>query len=139
MIYYIDKKSPDKLFFDAAHEQIIGVLPDTSNFFGVLYFEPGDDLYPSLITLDKNGFKIDDKRLCYFDCPDVDCSVDSCFSFLDFQQGMTFLFRLRMKTCDCDNKGKKIAGTAICIVKESKGHVSKTGKIILSERIEKCN
>jgi hypothetical protein len=137
--YLITEKSSDTLFFDAAHYQIIGILPDTTDYIGVLYFEQGDGLYPSLITFNKNGVKIDDKRLCYFECADIDCSVDSCSSNLILQRTMDFEYQLKITTSGCDSKGHKISGTSNCVIKRSTGHVLKNGRIMISEKKVKCN
>lgn len=42
---------------------VLGILPDTSNYFTFLAYKIGDILYPTLITFDKKGNLIDDKSI----------------------------------------------------------------------------
>jgi len=65
--YYVNLESNDTLLFDRVYD-IVGFLPDTTNFYAFLYLSVGDMLYPTIKTMDKNWKEIDDKIICVGGC-----------------------------------------------------------------------
>src|SRR5688572_3134579 len=55
--YSVDMNSMDTIFFDSG--SFGGVLPDTTNFYCILFYQAGDSMYPFLSTFDKKGNIID--------------------------------------------------------------------------------
>src|SRR5262249_3560702 len=68
----------DTLFLYSTEQQVIGMLPDTSHFFGILYFVAGDDLIPSLVTFDHKGNRIDNQMIATLSCPPTPCELYLC-------------------------------------------------------------
>ena len=46
---------------------VLGVLPDTSNYYHFLCYGIGDALYPKMISFDKKGNLLQDKLICLTD------------------------------------------------------------------------
>jgi hypothetical protein len=117
----------DTLFLDAEHSQVIGMLPDTSQFIGVLYFLPGDDLVPSLITFDKNGNKIDDQILCSLACNGMPCEGYLCNSKMVLTKDLEILNYREMHINRCEGNQKDVSE-----ISNQTGLIKKNGEIILN-------
>jgi len=65
--YLTDLTSNDTLLFKSRYD-IVGFLPDTSNYYSFLYLRIGDMLYPTIVTMDKSWKKIDEKIICTMGC-----------------------------------------------------------------------
>lgn len=78
--YKVDFKSNDSLIFESDIWSIIGFLPDTTDYFAFLYHTVGDMLYPTIMTIDKNGNKIDRQIICAAGCAGhTMLEVSSCY------------------------------------------------------------
>src|SRR5215831_10824324 len=64
----VDRSSMDTLFFDDLNGSVGGVLPDTLNYYGFIYYKVGDLLYPYLVTVDKKGDVIDRQLIGIGNC-----------------------------------------------------------------------
>ncbi len=134
--YLIDSKSIDTLFFDNYDNQIIGVIPDTSKFFAILYYGIGDDLYPSIRTFSKNGDKIDSKMICYGFCGGCGCECDSCSDVTTIGNDLKIKLTHYIKATECDSVGEKIPETTTCKIFTIDGYVQSNGMIILNKQKE---
>jgi hypothetical protein len=74
--YEIDKNSLDTLFFPSG--SLIGVLPDTSNFYALVSYQVSDSFYPSISTFDKKGYLIDRINIGIGNCGGLLILIDSC-------------------------------------------------------------
>ena len=135
--YQIDEKSTDSLFFDNYENLIIGVLPNTSDFYAILYFAIGDDLYPALKTFNKNGEKIDDQKICYGYCAGCDCDCDSCADITTIDADFKITMNYAIKATECDDDGNKIPETTICKIYTTTGQIKPDGTIYLKKEEEK--
>lgn len=134
--YLIDYKSLDTLFFDVCDNQIIGVLSDTSNYFAVLYYRIGDDLYPSLMTFNKSGERIDDKKICYGFCAGCDCECDSCADVTTISKDLKINMTYYIEATECDSIGNKLFETTTCKIFKIEGLIQPNGLIALNKEIE---
>ena len=88
--YSVNRASDDTLLFESGIRDIIGFLPDTTNFYAFLHLTVGDMLYPTIVTMDKNWQKIDEKFICTGGCAghaqlDVISCYDSVFVYKDLK------------------------------------------------------
>lgn len=85
----------DKLVFgDEAPCSIIGIIPDTSEYFGFFYLKASDSELPSFISYDKKGKLINNVLLfeacwqgCYSDCQaelEIDVDLTIQLQFVEF-------------------------------------------------------
>ena len=86
--YSVNRASDDTLLFESGIRDIIGFLPDTTNFYAFLHLTIGDMLYPTIVTMDKSWQKIDEKFICTGGCAghaqlDVISCYDSVFVYKD--------------------------------------------------------
>lgn len=56
--YVVDINSNDSLIFDSDIFSIVGFLPDTTEYYAILFHTVGDMLYPTIMVMDKKGNKI---------------------------------------------------------------------------------
>lgn len=81
----------DTLFGESFSGLILGVLPDTSSYFGFILGYAGDEIQPVYIAFDKAGKKIESKSLinsCWHGCLS-DCDF-SLTIFQDLSTSMTY-------------------------------------------------
>jgi hypothetical protein len=135
--YRINPKSNDTLFFSEGNGLLIGVLPDTTSYFGILYYKIGDALCPSLRTFDKNGKLISDRSISFGICAGCDCECDSCSDSITITKDLDIKMFNYLKSTKCDSLGKKIPGTTNCKVITIEGLVDKTGEIKMKEKVER--
>lgn len=79
---------------------IIGVIPDTSKFFGFLYLAALDDATPSIVTYDKRGNLITRQQLtksCYQGCE------SDCRSIITIDKNLKIKFRYEEYLFDSDD------------------------------------
>jgi hypothetical protein len=134
--YSIDSKSLDSLFFDNSINQIIGVIPDTTTYFAILYYDPGDDLYPSLRTFNKSGEIIDSKKICLGYSAGCGCECDSCSDLTTIGEDLKIEMSYYIKATECDSNGIKLPETTTCKVITVEGNVKPDGTIVLNEERE---
>jgi len=78
--YSVDFKSNDSLIFESDIWNIIGFLPDTTDYFAFLFHTVGDMLYPTIMTIDKKCNKIDRQIICADGCAGhAAVDVSSCY------------------------------------------------------------
>lgn len=93
----------DSLIFEKdIRVNIAGVIQDTTNFFGFIYFYPGDELIPILVTFDKTGELIEKSQIAK-ECAS-DCGYD-CHSTVIINKDYKIVFRLNETITKCDSVG----------------------------------
>ena len=78
--YLVNRESNDTLLFERGIYEIVGFLPDTTNYYAFLHYTVADRLFPTIVTMDKSWQKIDEKIISTQGCltsPLVD--VESCY------------------------------------------------------------
>ena len=129
----VDFKSNDSLIFESDIWSIVGFLPDTTDYFAFIFHTVGDMLYPTIMTIDKKGNKIDRQIICAAGCAghaavDVSSCYDSVWIYDD----------LKLKSIS------KVIGTVetedsipqtlnICNMRILDGLIEENGKIKLKE------
>jgi len=88
--YSVDFKSNDSLIFESDIWNIIGFLPDTTDYFAFLFHTVRDMLYPTIMTIDKKCNKIDRQIICADGCAghaavDVSSCYDSVWIYADLK------------------------------------------------------
>ena len=136
--YSVDRNSMDTLFFDDLNGSIEGVLPDTSNYFGFIYYKIGDSIYPWLVTIDGQGKIIDRQQIGIGACGGLAIDVDSCVDRVsinkDLQIDMLYKMRGSADTNDSIPRAVKICNRIF-----GKGKITKEGKIeIILGKLEVC-
>ena len=131
--YTYNEHGYDTLFLKPEQAQIIGLLPDTSKFFGILYFYPGDDMVPCLVTFSKTGIQIDDQSLTNSTCAGGGCDIDSCNAETFIDKSLEISMWQRTVITECDDKGEKKKNAASLIYIQQKGHINEEGKIMLNK------
>jgi hypothetical protein len=139
--YSVNPATDDSLLFEYEKFDIVGFLPDTTNYYAFLYLSVGDMLYPTIVTMDKNWQKIDEKVICTTGCAghaqlDVTSCYDSVWIYKD----------LKIKSIS------KVIGTVemeddstsqvlnICNMRILEGFIDKNGKINTKEsNLINCN
>jgi len=130
--YSVNLTTDDTLLFEYQPCDIVGFFPDTTNYYAFLYLFVGDMLYPTIVTMDKNWQKIDEKIICTTGCltsplEDVTSCYDSVWIYED----------LKIKSIS------KLIGTmedkddsviTICNTKILEGFIDKNGKINIKEK-----
>lgn len=89
----------DKLVFGGeAPCSIIGIVPDTSEYFGFFYLKASDSELPSFISYDKHGTLINNVLL--FDACWQDCYSD-CWTQLEIDTNLTIQLQFEKYEYDC--------------------------------------
>ncbi|MBS1553899.1 MAG: hypothetical protein JSU09_03150 [Bacteroidetes bacterium] len=135
----INKHSPDTLFFDDFNGSIGGLLPDTSNFFGFIYYKVGDSHYPFLLTVDKKGKIIDRQSIGLGHCGGQVVDIESCTDSVSINEKLEIemLYEMRGKVEINDSIPKEIK---ICNWISGKGKVTKEGRIEVTKgKLEVCD
>jgi len=131
--YSVNYTSDDTLLFEGGIGiyEIIGFLPDTTNYYAFLHLAVGDMLYPTIVTMDKNWQKIDEKIICTTGCltsPLVD--VTSCYDSVWIYEDLTIKSISKLTGTMEDEEDSVIP---ICNTKNLEGFIDKNGKITIKE------
>ena len=124
-------KDLDSLIFEKdIRVNIAGVIQDTANFFGYIYFYPGDELIPILVTFDKTGRLIEKSQIAK-ECSSG-CGYD-CHSTVTISKDYRIVFTLNEIIAKCDNVGP-IDSTKIYRETVEISQLDKLGKIKLIDK-----
>lgn len=128
----IDKHSPDTLFFDDFNGSIGGLLPDTSNYFGFIYYKVGDSTYPFLLTVDKQGKIIDRQSIGLGLCGGLAVDIESCIDSVSINEKLEIemLYKMTGTVETNDSVPKEIK---ICNWISAEGKVNIQGKIEITK------
>jgi len=134
--YSVDHNSPDTLFFDSGQFQ--GVLPDTTNFYCILYYQSGDSLYPFLTTIDKSGNVIDTQNIGIGYCGGLPTGVDHCIDQVTIGEDMSLHLLYHATGTRTDDSTHQT--TKICNKILGTGAITGKGKIeITKTETDDCN
>jgi len=138
--YNTDFKGNDSLIFDKDIYNIIGTLPDTSNYYAFLFPSIGDKLFPTIITFDKLGNKIDRQIICV-SCCSGQASIDviSCYDSVIVTEDLRITSKCKLVgTVETEDSIPMTLN--ICNERRLNGNLTKQGKIILSDsELIDCN
>lgn len=111
-----------------------GILPDTTNNYKIIWLEPTEIEVPVLTTFTKEGKKIDQEELGVGGCGS-DCGF-KCEEYVTLNKDMTIFSVDSEKITPCDTNGNFI-GREKRSIRYKKGKILPSGKIIMSEILEK--
>ncbi len=84
----ISKNSLDTLYFHDLNGSVGGVLPDTSTYFGFIFYEVGDSFYPFLLTVDNEGRIIDRQSIGIAHFGGIAIDVESCVDMVSIGEDL---------------------------------------------------
>jgi len=125
---FIKSEYPDEIY-------AYGILPDTADFYKIIWLQPAEIEVPVLTTFSKTGKKISEKYLSVGGCGS-DCGF-SCAEFITIGQDLTIFSRDSITSSDCDTAGNLKPNTTKKYIRFEKGSVLKSGKIKMSKISEK--
>ena len=133
----LDFKSADTLFLKTEEGMLwcYGLLPDTSQYYALLYFTPADVSQPALATFTKTGVKISDTHIAVGGCGS-DCGFE-CNETVWIKNDRSIYSADSITTNDCDDNGNVIPGTTKKYVVYKTGMLEQSGKITLTEEMKK--
>ena len=120
----------DSVFLKDPLSMYYGILADTTNFFGVITFLPGDEFVPILTTYDKKGNIIDSKSILVNGCGGGPC-IDYCSSTSIIEMDFSIFCTDTVIGPTCDEKDNAIPGTDSVFTSFFKGKIKPNGKIEL--------
>lgn len=134
-VYQSDPGSTDTLFFYG--DLIAGVLPDTSEYFGIIHYQVGDMLYPFVSTFEKSGNLIARKRIGVGACGGLTIDIDTCVDQVTINKNLEIESVYKVIGIAEDSTGQEIR---ICNQIKGKGKITSKGRIEYSEtEIIDCN
>lgn len=110
----------------------LGMLPDTSGCFKVIWFQPADDYYPVLATFTKSGKKIKQEDIGVGGCG-VDCCFE-CKETIVIQKDMGIYSVDSAKYTACDSGCHQPADR---FIEYKTGKITRNGKIKMSAQFRK--
>jgi len=125
---FIKSEYPDEIY-------AYGILPDTTDFYKIIWLQPAEIEVPVLTTFSKTGKKISEKYLGVGGCGS-DCGF-SCAEFITIGKDLTIFSRDSIKSSDCDTDGNLKPNTIKKYIRFEMGSVLKSGKIKMSKISEK--
>jgi len=136
-IFIIDDKLIEQLSWGG--RRVYGVLPDTTNFYGLIIEMATSLSNPRLVIFDKKGKFVDEKYLLENNCYDL-TSDESCFcdEYIQINEDLTLFYYYNAKYLygAYNEELDEYYGKIVCKHYEKKGNINKKGKIIFEERQE---
>lgn len=112
---------------------LLGMLPDTANYFCLFYFIHADDVLPAILTYDKTGILISQKILaksCWQGCE------SDCKSIIKINLDLSIEFDYDEYLYQCDDQNfSNIPYEALGYVEYSK--IANNGELIFLKKIDK--
>jgi hypothetical protein len=129
-----DSESADTLFYKQAFSiACYGLLPDTTDYYGIIWLAPADLNYPVITTYNKKGEIIDESGIQIGYCGS-DCGYD-CSETITIGQSLDIFSIDSIRVTDCDAQGHLIDSTLRRYVIYKTGQITKKGKIELAEEV----
>ena len=130
----IDSNSPDTLFVKNKEGiKCYGMLPDTSQYFSLIYFYPAEVYYPVLATYNKNGQLMDEVRLNLGGCG-ADCGLEQCTEFSRIDKNLSIFSADTIKwQFLCDSLGEPIPKSGVIWIDTKTGHLTQEGRVIMAK------
>ncbi len=128
---------------------VLGILPDTSNYFTFLAYGVGDILYPIFTTFDKEGNLIENKVLCLYENMFVFEEVNTSYetntvniSKADRGTEITLLSIAkgqRYREFESNTENTNLTDSLFCQQVIQTGFLDENGKVIFDDKIiEDC-
>gem|GEM_PF-1653056 len=140
-LFALDFKTTDSLFFSkqGIQKEIdvtiygYGLLADTTNFYSLIYFEQGEEIYPIICTYSKQGQLISNQSLLVYGCGS-DCGLSYCSYAAKINKDYSIYFADTLKyDYDCDSLGNPIPNTDSTFIHSRIGKIDKSGRVNVGE------
>lgn len=129
---YVLTAKPKDLLFSSYGGIVFGYLPDTSNFYGMLHLDIGDDFYPILSTYQKDGARIDRRSVGLGNCAGLGVDYEFCLEDLSIDEKLNISSSYCAKLLLESKEDYTIIDTLIN-EEHGKGRIDKQGKIWIKE------
>lgn len=131
--YNVNFNGLDSLVFDKDIYSVVGFLPDTTDYYAFLFHTVGDMLYPTIMTISKEGNKIDRQIICAGACAghaalDIVSCYDSVWIYKDLRIASTSRV---IGTIETEDTIPQILN--VCNKITVTGQINKNGQIKLKE------
>jgi hypothetical protein len=117
--------------FSGGEIYIVGLLPDTTNYYGVIYKVVASVADFGLITFDKTGKKISSEELTKYKCVIYSGDVLSCVEYTNIGTDLSLDYYFKSVVA---GEGMSTDTVYSCFAR--KGQISASGKIQLSDEKE---
>jgi len=140
--FKILKNSNDTLIFPWGYGRMIGILPDTSDYYGFLYLDMGEYQYPSLRIFNKTGTLIEEKNICigYGNGSEAGGKMeyDTCYDRVTINKDLSLLMEYKLYGY-IESQGRNPIPRSDTIYQEMtwNGQINEDGKIIINESVLK--
>ena len=131
----LDIKLSAKYSKEAEYEHIYGIIPSKGNYISTITLGEAECFVPTLNTYKLNGEKIDSKPIFIGYCGSDPCY--ECVESMTINSDYRIYVADTIKTSDCDDNFKAIAGTEKIKVVYKEGKLTEKGIIELTEEVEK--
>lgn len=129
-LYRTFNSQNDSLFIkETNHNIALGLLPDTSNFFAVIYCAPATCYIPTLATYSKNGQLLSEEQIgngCGADCG------YTCFDYVKINSLEDIVLVNSIEMFECDSLAQETPGTWEKTVEIKRISLNNKGKITAS-------
>jgi len=132
--YLVNRNSNDTLLFGTEIREIVGFLPDTTNYYAFLFFTIGDILYPTIKTMDKNWEEIDQRIICASSFSGLlAVDVKSCYDSVWIYKDLTIKSISKFEGTVETGNGNTYEEFDICNIITLEGFIDRNGKIDTKE------
>lgn len=122
----------DSLFHNNLPAFYGGLLEDTTDYFYVITFLPGDDFIPFLIIYDKTGLTLDSQTILARGCSGGPC-INYCSSTSIINKDLSLFSIDSSLVTTCDSSDNEIKGTDSLYCEFFNGQINEKGKIVLEK------
>jgi len=139
-LFALDFNTSDSLFFKRKGiaqelESTIygyGLLADTINFYSLIYFRQGEEIYPIICTYSKQGQLISNQSLLVYGCGS-DCGLRYCSYTAQIDKNRSIYFADTLKyEYLCDSLNNPIPNTDSTFIHSRVGKIDDKGQISVS-------
>lgn len=130
-------ESIDTLFVtDNTYPFYYGMLPDTSKYYGLIYFLGGvQEIPPRLVTMDKSGKIISEEILfCKCGCQSS-LLIKTCNSYFTIEENLEIHSLDSIEEGDFDENFQLNDSTVSLVIQKKNGKIDESGRISFSEQI----
>ena len=131
--YNVNLNGLDTLVFDKDVYSVVGFFPDTTDYYAFLFHTVGDMLFPTIMTISKEGDKIDRQIICAGGCAGhASLDIISCYDSVVVYNDLRIASTSRViGTVEMEDTIPQILD--VCNEITVSGHINRNGQIVLKE------
>ncbi len=131
--YKLDYNSSDKILLEEGlHSDIIGFLPDTSNYYGILYYVHADMTLIQLMVYSKKGEIVTNRLVTDCNCSTFGGEIINCKDTTTIENNLSIKY-FHESTIIVESKTKANSYDTIYKSIEKEESINKIGEIILTK------